>query len=383
MRKEHSSSRFSHRALILLVLSVASLSGISCDRGQPVAQIPIGTVMQAVREYSHGQQTFEVAPAKAPAAQTPSSSKDLYDGDRAYQAHIAVIFLQGDFAQLEQEAQRSRVSKARLTGGVWKLHGLYDGVVRPSSQFHPEGNDWDAQLVGIKKWIAAYPNSATVRIALAEFYTVYAWAARGVGYSDSVTRSGWKLFGQRIELAKSALLEAAQLKEKCPYWYTVMQDVALAEGWDKPLARELFEKAVEFEPGFLQYYREYAYFLLPKWYGEPGEAEQFAEEISQKVGGPVGDTFYFEIASEIACQYDLNESPVPKMSWEKIKQGYAAIDRLYGQANLKANRFAYMAYLLGDKPAAREAFNFIGDHREPEVWSNDQFAFVRAWAAAS
>jgi hypothetical protein len=383
MRKEHSSSLFSHRALILLVLSVASLSGISCDRGQPVAQIPIGTVMQAVREYSPGQQTFQVALAKAPAAQTPSSSRDLYDGDEAYQAHIAVIFLQGDFAQLEQEAQRSRVSKARLTGGVWKLHGLYDGVVRPSSQFHPEDNDWDAQLVGIKKWIAAYPNSATARIALADFYTVYAWAARGVGYSDSVTRSGWKLFGQRIELAKSVLLEAARLKEKCPYWYTVMQEVALAEGWDKPLARELFEKAVEFEPGFLQYYREYAYFLLPKWYGESGEVEQFAEEISQKVGGPVGDTLYFEAASEIACQYDLNESPVPKMSWEKIKQGYAAIDRLYGQSNRKANRFAYMAYLLGDKPAAREAFAFIGDRREPQVWSNDQFAFVRAWAAAS
>ena len=50
------------------------------------------------------------------------------------------------------------------------------------------------------------------------------------------------------------------------------------------------------------------------------------------------------------------------MSWEKIKQGYAAIDRLYGQSNLKANRFAYMAYLLGDKAAAREAFDFLGDH---------------------
>jgi hypothetical protein len=71
------------------------------------------------------------------------------------------------------------------------------------------------------------------------------------------------------------------------------------------------------------------------------------------------------------------------MSREKIKQGYAAIDRLYRQSNRKGNRFAYMAYLLGDKPAAHEAFAFVGDHRDPEVWSNDQFAFVRAWAATS
>src|SRR5882757_8682277 len=98
MHKEDSFSLFPHSSIILLVLSVASLFGISCDRGQPVAQIPIGTVMQAVREYSRGQQTLQVAPAKALAAQALRSSKDLCDADDAFQAHIGVIFLQGDFA---------------------------------------------------------------------------------------------------------------------------------------------------------------------------------------------------------------------------------------------------------------------------------------------
>jgi hypothetical protein len=368
---------------IVLLFSVAALSGISCKPAQPVVPaISLSIVMQTVHEYGRSQQTAQLIPSKVLAAPATHSSHELYDADGAYQAHIALIFMQGDFAQLEQEAQKARITKARLTGAVWKLNGLYEGVEKPSAEGHPTEADWDAQLAELKKWIAAYPESATARIGLANAYVVYAWAARGVGYADTVTSSGWNLYGQRIALAKSTLIEAARLKEKCPFWYAVMQNVALAEGWEKSKARELFQQAVEFDPSFLQYYRSYAYFNLPKWYGEPGEAEQFAEEVSRNVTGPEADIFYFEIASEIACQYDLYDSPVPKMSWEKIKAGYAAIDQLYGQSNVKANRFAFMAYLLGDKPAAQEVFAFIGDNRDPAVWDKGQFAFVKAWASA-
>jgi hypothetical protein len=382
MRKIHRLAfPVSRKGLIALLISIAGLFESSCNRAQPAPTIPISTVMQAVREYGRDQRPAQSIPTKVLAAPPARLSHELYDNDGAYQAHIALIFSQGDYAQLEQEAQKARISKARLTGAIWKLNGLYEGVEKPSSEDHPTEADWNAHLASLKKWIAANPESATARIALANAYVAYAWAARGVGYADTVTRSGWKLMGQRIELAKSTLIEAARLKEKCPFWYTVMQNVALAEGWDKSTARELFQQAVEFDPGFLQYYRAYAYFNLPKWYGEPGEAEQFAEEVSQKVAGPEGDIYYFEIGSEIACQYDLYESPVPKMSWEKIKAGYAAIDQLYGTSNLKANRFAFMAYLVGDKPAAQQAFTFIGDNRDAKVWDQGQFAFVKNWAA--
>jgi len=312
---------------------------------------------------------------------SPLSSNELYDADGAYQAHFAVIFAQGDFAQLEREARQARTSKARLTGGIPKLQAFYEGVAEPAGGSHPTEADWDTNFATIKKWIAAYPESATAHIALADTYVSYAWAARGNGSADTVTHSGWRLFDERIGLAESALLEAAHLKEKCPYWYAVMQNVALAEGWGKPLAKELFEQAVGFDPDFLQYYRSYAYFILPKWYGEPGEAEQFAEQVSKKVGADEGDIYYFEIASEIACQYDLYDSHMPDMSWEKIKRGYSAIDQLYGLSSVKANRFGFMAYLAEDKTAAQEAFTFIGDNRDPMVWDKGQFEFVKAWAA--
>jgi hypothetical protein len=51
-------------------------------------------------------------------------------------------------------------------------------------------------------------------------------------------------------LAQDRLLEAAGLKDKCPYWFELMQMIALAEGWDKPFEKELFEKSTTFEPTY-------------------------------------------------------------------------------------------------------------------------------------
>lgn len=194
--------------------------------------------------------------------------------------------------------------------------------------------------------------------------------------------SGWSLFGQRIELGKAALLEAAREKEKCPYWYEAMQQVALAEGWDKQQARELLDQAAAFEPTFYHFYREYANFLLPKWHGEEGETQQFAEEISKRLGGPDGSIVYFEIASLLACQCDEERDSLEGMDWARVKQGYVELRRLYGTSNLKMNRFAYMSFVAGDKDAARETIAALGDAWNPKVWQiAENFKSAKDWAA--
>src|ERR1700730_11993601 len=127
-------SPFPHRrrGIIVLLLSTAGLSGISCGRAQPaVPAISISSVMRTVREYGRGRQPGQPIPSKTVVALTPRPSHELYDAAGAYQAHMALVFMQGDFAQLEKEAREARTSKARLTGAVWKLNGLYEGVEKP------------------------------------------------------------------------------------------------------------------------------------------------------------------------------------------------------------------------------------------------------------
>src|ERR1700730_6532422 len=124
-------SLFSRNRLGVLFLCAVCVSDASCGHTQAAAPIPINTVMQAVREYGRGHQPIPPAPAKTSTAQVSPAADEPYNSDGPYQAHIAAILAQGDFAQLEKEAQQVRSTKVRLEGGMWKLFGFYDGVTKP------------------------------------------------------------------------------------------------------------------------------------------------------------------------------------------------------------------------------------------------------------
>jgi hypothetical protein len=207
---------------------------------------------------------------------------------------------------------------------------------------------------------------------MAQAYLDWGYKARGGEYADKVTEEGWGLLGERLQLAGLALKEAAGLKDKCPHWYVVLMNVARTQGWEKAHVRALFNKAVSFEPDYYHYYREYALYLMPKWYGEEGEAEAFAEEASKRVGGKRGAFIYFEIATLLHCNCGEYNGPLEGMSWPKIKEGYASPEGLYGISNTKLNGFAYLAVLAGDQPAAHQAFSRIGDNWDVTVWQTRQ-----------
>ncbi len=374
------------RGLTVALLSGICIAGISCGRTSASAPpIPMTTVMQAVRDYSRGQQPSPPVASKRPTAQNfaQNSATDSSELEGLYESHIRLLLAESNLAQLEQIAHQVRLDKSRVSGGIWKLFVFYEGVGKPPAGDKSTDAEWSAHIDDLKKWIAAYPESATARVALAQAYINYAWFARGNGYSNSVSEPGWELFGKRIALAKATLIEAAKLKEKCAYWYEAMQIVALAEGWEKQEARELFDQAAAFEPTYYHFYREYANFLLPKWYGDEGETQAFAEEVSSRLPAPDGSIVYFEIASLMACQCDQDRDSLNGLSWPRVKQGYAEIVRLYGASNLKANRFAYMSFMAGDKSSAQSAFRTIGTDWNHVVWQTAAtFDSARSWATS-
>jgi len=124
----------------------------------------------------------------------------------------------------------------------------------------------------LKSWVSEKPRSISARVALAEAYLAWASDARGSGYVDTVSESGWKLFEERSAEARRILDKAANLPTKCPEWYVAMQNVALSQNWSLADARALLNQASAFEPDYYYYYRMYANFVLPKWNGEPGDA---------------------------------------------------------------------------------------------------------------
>lgn len=303
------------------------------------------------------------------------------DEEVPYQNEIRSYLDQSDFDRLDEEAHQARFGKVRFTGGAWKLYSFYVAVTTLPEGEPVDDSDWNLCLEKLKAWVTAKPDSVTAQIALADAYVNYGWYARGTGYANTVAPGQWELFEQRATLARAILKKASQLSEKCPYWYEAMQHVAQAQGWKKSEARELMEQAVSFEPGYYHAYREYARYLDPRWYGEDGEVEAFADEISSRVGGKEGAFLYFEIASLLTCQCDGSPAHMKKLSWPRIQEGYEAMDQLYGVSTLKRNRFAYMAYLAGDSAVTQKMLLEIGGHWDKQTWaSKDHFESVRDWA---
>jgi hypothetical protein len=352
---------------------ILAIFASSCGHTQASPpEVPIETVIQAIHDYGRGHQIVPPPPPSWIPGETEAE----------YQANITELLVAEDFAQLEKIAQQNRVEKGLFPGGVWKINVFYNAMGYPPRDGETKDSDYKLQIPRIEKWIAAYPQSAAARISLARLYTNYAGFVRGTGAADTVSNSQWKLYYQRAALAKDALLAAGRLKERDPHWYEAMQHVAFEEGWDKVHARELLDQALAFEPSYYHYYREHADYLQPQWYGASGEIQSFAEEVSSHLPEPDSSILYFRVISSLACNCAPEVADLPGTSWPKIKIGYANVQRLYGNSNLNANRFAFMAFTVKDKSAAQEAFGSVVNMEHEVWWSTRTFEAARAWADA-
>jgi hypothetical protein len=347
------------------------LSSISCGQTQTSApEVSMEVVMKTIHDYgqNHAGLLF------------PANSDKPTESAEVYAARINALLAQEDFARLEKIGRQNRDEKGLLLGGFWKNHEFFDAIGRPPSGGDLKDSDYPPQITKVKKWVAAYPESATARVALAALYDSYAGFARGTGLADSVSDGQWKLYHERTALAEQALLEAARLKDRDPHWYAVMQSIAQAESWDKKSARELFDQAVAFEPGYYHFYRLYSLYLLPQWYGEHGDVQALAEEASNRFSEPNSSIIYFQIMSSLICYCRSGMQELAHASYPKLRQGYVSLTQLYGNDNLVANRFAFVAGTFADKPATREALAHI-ETMLPEVWYTQQiFDGTREWA---
>jgi hypothetical protein len=301
----------------------------------------------------------------------PSTNEDETEADAdsqpasAFRTTVRNLLGEENFAQLEEIANAARSQKSRFPGGAWKLHTFYGAMEDPGSRTATDAA-WNAHMERLQRWVAFKPDSITPRVALAESYLQFAWKARGSGTADTVTAEGWQLFGERVQKAQDVLEQAKSLSTRDPEWYRAMQTVALAQGWDHKRAEQLLEEANAIEPGYYYFYTSYANFLLPKWNGEPGDSEAFAKTIADRIGGSDGDAIYFQVALKLNCCEARAQAPA--ISWDRVKRGFASLERLYGSTNYERNALAFMAVRQGDQEFARQLFVRIGDDWSERVW---------------
>jgi hypothetical protein len=183
-------------------------------------------------------------------------------------------------------AKTNRDEPAFLAGGVSKNSDFYYAIESPVS-LHPLADaDYESYIEKAKRWQAAFPESAAARISLARLYLNFANFGRGTGYAGSVSDQQWQVFYERTAIAQQFLVNAAQLKEHDPAWFDAMLYLALDAGWSNQDTRELFDCAMAVQPTNSFFYRSYAHYLLPQWYGIGGDIRDWRKRPPRKTLNP-------------------------------------------------------------------------------------------------
>jgi hypothetical protein len=285
-----------------------------------------------------------------------------------------------DFLGLEKLADNLRKSKVETSDGTRELLTFYR-ILTLEWTDTDETSDaaYKARLDVLKSWVDSKPASTTAQISLARFYKNYAWYARGLGFANTVNDEGWRLFAERLKLAKETLEAAKKLDVKCPVWWDTMQYVALGESWDLASYNKLFNSAVAFDSSYTFFYNNKVMYLLPRWFGQEGDWQKFATESADKIGGEAGDILYARIGWRIHERgiYEgfLRDSGY---SWPRLKNGLEAIIKKYPNSLTVASELAFLAYQSKDRECAQPLFERIDQKVDFEIWQNDNARFLRA-----
>ncbi len=313
-----------------------------------------------------------------------ASSPVLKQASGAFNQYAAAIrdhLYNERFALLDTTASQLRVSKERFPGGAWKLNAFYTGLGQPTSGDAADEGEWQVHLNKLRKWVKEAPDSLTARVGLGDALVNYAWNARGQGYADKVSAEGWRLFNARSALAERALDDVQKLGAKCPHWYVAKLRIGLGQGWEFARFEKVFQEGVALEPTYYYLYRVKAMYLLPRWYGEPGDWERFADETYQRVGGKDGAILYYLICSHIRTYYGMSLFDQNKVSWPKMKEGFINLDQAYSASTERLNEACVLATMARDRETARALFDRIGENCDLSVWrSKANFEVYRAWA---
>ncbi len=334
----------------------------------------------AVALIALGVLSWQNREAETPSAEAAATSGDTSEWDELvkFRGDTRSLYNNRKFAELEALAGELRSSKAKFRTGSWKITHFYDSLDCHSGE--PDSM-WRLHEQIYRDWETKFPKSITAQVSHAQFMADYAWQARGSDYADKVTEEGWRLFRERLATAHTILDQSKSLAP-CPVWWTARLKVALGQS-EEPAAHEaLYLEACKSEPQFFAYDLSRAYYLLPRWHGEPGDWEAAAEKAIDREGG-LGHESYARVVNEQARFYD-NVFKESKASWRKAKKGFEEMRSRYPDSKEILNTYCRMASFAGDREQAKKLFIEIGDHKVESAWrkKGDEFGRAKAWAMA-
>lgn len=279
----------------------------------------------------------------------------------------------GDFQQLETMADGFRSHKSRFKDGDWKLRVFYNAF--GNYRDIPDDDAYGVLVSQLETWAVQQPHAITPRLALVEAYHGYAWKARGSGSGAGVTDQAAQLMGVRLEKGFSWLERARELQAKAndPAFYATALHLFLGANVDRKIYEQVFDEGVKNAPDYYALYEWKAYYLLPRWYGQPGEWESYAREISKRDDLPDHEELYARIAlylHGVGCFYE--EFSYNDRSWAELKTSVHALEDNDPEALEINSTFCLMCVKMHDYQEARVQAKMLGGQVDLSLWGSQK-----------
>jgi len=292
-------------------------------------------------------------------------------GEMDRQAVLA-LFREDKYEELDKTADAYRSE-------TLSVHNYHSNIERFYAACEPTSQDsddiWNSYRTKLENWQKARPTSVAVYIELARFYLAKGFRARGKGRADEVTADGWKELNLGLDNAQDRLHNAELIDEKDPEIYRLWLKVALGAGWAKDKVEQYYQRGIAVQRFYYPLYLAKADYLLPRWFGRPGEVESFADDEAAKLGGEDGDALYAVIATEVASVEGVRFLNTTNFSWDRLKRGLIAVAKNANDLSTRRqgiNQLLYFALIAGDFDSASAVLDsWNSNSLDAQIWGSN------------
>jgi hypothetical protein len=296
--------------------------------------------------------------------QKRSMSRMLADGiKRSYKnqdpqiASARKLLSEGKFAELDNLANSLIKAKTSNWDGKWKIDVLTTTVVREGDKLQEE--DYRQLLFDLKKWVKANPHSSAARCALSRCYISYAWHARGSGYADTVKSNSWEKFADRLDSAKAVLDEDPSVKKSNPYAFAAYSKIGMGQSIEKSDYLKMCDECHRLWPTYALIDMNACVFLLPRWQGDQGEWESYAENRANTVGGAAGDKLYAQMVNSNALYSNGIVEGNKVINWPRVVAGFKTIIAEYPDSIDARLKYVELAHKANDEATIKTAIDTL------------------------
>jgi hypothetical protein len=240
---------------------------------------------------------------------------------------ISQLLLQRKFEQLDEMYKQVSAGPFVLTDFSTPLSQYFMSLT-PYSQ----SEQWAYFEILMKQWMKKHPTSPAAVLALAQLYYYHAWEFRGTGYANSVTEEGWKQYNLLLKKSLDTLMQYSDIiQDELWYYYSVAR-IFSNHGENFEQAIEMYMALIERWPGFMDAYARMAFYLLPRWHGNPELLKSYIEWAAEQVDEQDSDLMYAKLMMDTAHMEQRNFISSYQPDMARINRGFdTMIDKLSRQ----------------------------------------------------